>query len=70
VSNLSKDLKSWKTTAIGILTGLVLIAPQLINLLDGDPSTVFSTSAFWAGIAAMGFGVFAKDGDKSSEDVQ
>ncbi len=67
--NLVKDLRSWKTTVVGLLTGLTLIVPQLIALLDTDPQTVFDLKILVAGLAAIGFGTLAKDGDKSSEDV-
>ena len=67
--NLIKDIRSWKTTAIGWLTGLTLIIPQLINLLDSNPETIFSLAAVLVGLAAAGFGTVAKDGDKSTEDV-
>lgn len=66
---LMKELKSWKTTALGFISGLLVILPQIQNLLDGDPETLFSESVFMMGLALMGFGVVAKDGDKSTEDV-
>ena len=64
-----KNLKSWKTSAVGFLSGLVIIATQIIALLDTDPATVFSYEAFVAALAVMGIGFFARDNDKSSEDV-
>lgn len=67
--NLKADVKNWKTSLIGFLTGLALCATQLVNLFDSDPETVFVLSIFLGGLAAMGFGVVARDGDKSSEDV-
>lgn len=63
------DIKNWQTTIVGFLGGLVICATQVIAALDGDPATVFELSIFFAGLAAMGIGFFAKDGDKSSEDV-
>lgn len=69
MNSLKADIKSWKTTVIGVLTGLAICAPQLINLLDGDPETVFQLAIFLSGLAAMGIGVFAKDGDKSSKKL-
>ncbi len=67
--NLVKDIRSWKTTLVGWLTGVAIIVPQLIYLLDSDPETTFKLPVLLAGLAAIGFGTVAKDGDKSSEDV-
>lgn len=69
MEKLLKDLKSWKTTALGFLGGLMMVIPQIIAVLDDDPETVFVKSIFFTGFAMMGFGVAAKDGDKSTEDV-
>lgn len=54
-------MKNWRTTAVGIITGVGLIIAQLVALLDADPSTVFSIEGFLAGLAALGIGWFAKD---------
>lgn len=67
--NIKADVKNWKTTIVGFLTGIILCAKQLVNLLDKDPETVFVTSIFITGLGALGLGMFAKDGDKTSEDV-
>jgi len=64
-----KNLKSWKTSAVGFLSGLVIVATQIIALLDTDPATVFSYEALVAALAVMGIGFFARDNDKSSEEV-
>lgn len=69
IAKLMTDLKSWKTTALGFISGLLVILPQIQNLLDGDPETVFSETICMTGLALMGLGVAAKDGDKSTEDV-
>ena len=69
IAKLIKDLKSWKTTILGIISGLLIILPQVQNLLDGDPETVFSETILMTGLALMGLGISAKDGDKSTEDV-
>lgn len=61
---------SWKTTLCGIL-GVIAAAITLVvqPLLDGDPSTVPQWGAFvTAATAALGL-VFARDNDRSSEDV-
>lgn len=69
INNLVKDLKSWKTTLVGWLAGVAIIIPQLIALLDSNSETVFELSLLLAGLAAIGIGTVAKDGDKSTEDV-
>ena len=63
-------MKSWKTTLCGILglvaAGITLVA---IPMLDEDPATAANWGAFGVAIAtAMGLW-FARDNDKSSEDV-
>lgn len=60
-------VNSWKTTIFGILTGLSIVAPQIIAFLDGDPSTVFDSELFLGGLAAMGIGIVARDNNVSSE---
>lgn len=54
---------------LGIIGALVLILPQILALLDGDPETVMSWEIVTTGLGMLGLGVFAKDGDKSTEDV-
>jgi len=61
--------RSIKTTLLGVIAGLLLILPQLRNALDGNPETLMSIEVILEGIALMGIGVAAKDGDKRSEDV-
>lgn len=56
-------LKSVKTTVLGIAIGLAVIAPQIVNLLDSNDETVFSMKIFLGGLAVIGFGIAAKDGD-------
>ena len=60
-------MKSWKTTAAGVLAGLGILAVQFGNLLDSDPATVFSWEACVAALGAFGIGWFARDKDVSSE---
>ena len=68
--NVQTLLKSVKTTVLGIALGLIIVAPQIVALLDGDDTTIFSLKLFLGGLAAMGLGIAAKDGDKSTEDVK
>ena len=67
--NLASDIQSWKTTVVGFLTGLLLAVPQIINLIDSDPETLFDMKILIAALGAMGIGVFAKDGDKTSKEL-
>ena len=69
IEKLMKDLKSWKTSALGILGGLMMIIPQIIAVLDDDPETVFSKATLMAGFTMMGLGIAAKDGDKTSKEL-
>ena len=63
-------MKSWKTTLCGVLgvvaAGITMIA---IPLLDQDPATAARWVEFGS-LAAAAIGLlFARDNDKSSEDV-
>lgn len=69
MNKLATDIKNWRTTIVGFFMGLIICATQIIAALDNDPETVFEMGIFLSGLAAMGIGVLAKDGDKSSEDV-
>ena len=60
-----KALQSLRTTILGIVAGLIVILPQIQALLDNDDSTVFSLKILIGGLAVMGIGAAAKDGDKS-----
>jgi len=61
---------SWKTTTCAILgilaAGITMIA---VPLLDEDPATVAQWGAFGAMLAPLVGLLFARDNDKSSEDV-
>ncbi len=58
---------SWKTTVIGVVTGLVIVLTQVKNLIDGDPSTAFDMNIMLGGLGVMGIGMFARDNNKTSE---
>lgn len=61
---------SWKTTLCGILgaiAGAITLVAQ--PMLDADPNTVPQWGTFAAAAAAALGLVFARDNDKSSEDV-
>lgn len=69
MANIETTTKNWQTTVCGVLIGISMCISQLINMLDSDPETVFQISIFLAGLGAMGIGIFAKDGDKTSENI-
>ncbi|MEM9372409.1 MAG: hypothetical protein AAGA55_02095 [Planctomycetota bacterium] len=60
---------SWKTTALGIIGGFMLLLPQLSAVLDDDPETNPDWQQVTAAFAMFGIGTVARDGDKSSQDV-
>jgi hypothetical protein len=61
---------SWKTTLCGLLSlvtaGITMIAQPL---LDGDPTTNPQWAAFGTAVAAAVGLLFARDNNKTSEDV-
>ena len=62
-------MRSWKTTLLGVGTMLAVVGAALKAAFDGDPATVVEYGPLAAGLTA-GIGlVFARDNDRSSEDV-
>lgn len=62
-------MKSRKTTIAAILTAAAIILMNIAGVLDDDPTTTFDMSAVIAALGVLGVGWFARDNDKSSEDV-
>ena len=60
---------SWKTTVAAILGVLVIAAAQGQAALDNDPNTVANWGLVFAALPGALVGLFARDNDKSSEDV-
>jgi len=67
---MKKNLKSWKTTIVGIIIAVAGVSHQLAALVDDDPTTVFDLKILLVALGLGGIGVLAKDGDKSTEDVK
>ena len=62
--------KNWKTTALGVMTGLGLLLTQLTAVLDDDASTEWRGGMVLAALSAMGIGWFSRDKDVSSEGTK
>lgn len=59
---------SWKTSALGICALLTAIGVAGTALLDGNPDTKPDFASIATAFAGLGL-LFARDNDKSSEDV-
>ena len=60
-------IKSWRTTALGVIGGLIIIMPELRALVDGNEGTVADLDTLASGLLiAFGFGM-ARDNSVSSE---
>ena len=60
---------SWKTTVFGAGGLLIIVANVASMLLDGNPATNPDWSVTIPSVMACLVGLFARDNDKSSEDV-
>lgn len=69
---IEKMQGSWKTTLYGILAALGVIAGQVMNLIDGDPTTVFSVeiliTTIITALGMFGLGSAARDRKVTSEE--
>lgn len=61
-----KTKRSIKTTIAGVLTGVIILATQVLNLINGEPVSI---EAVAAGLGAIGIGIFARDNNVTSEDA-
>ena len=64
--DLTKDLRSWKTTLCGVIGALMVWLPQILVFIQGGD---LNFKALVIGLTILGGGIVAKDGDKSTEDV-
>ena len=62
-------MRSWKTTVAGIAAIIAAVALAISNELDTDPATVADWGVVLATVIAGVGLLFARDNDKSSEDV-
>ena len=61
--------KSWKTSGAGFAAILVAVGSAITAVTDNDPTTNIDIGALTAALLA-GIGlIFARDNNKSSEDV-
>ena len=60
---------SWKTTVLGVAALLSALGGALTALLDGNPQTSVDLGQITSALAGLGL-IFARDNDKSSEDVR
>lgn len=62
-------LKSWKTTALGVVTALAILSGEAKSFLDDDPKTQPNWEAVVAALGILGVGVAARDSDVTSEQA-
>lgn len=62
-------MRSWKTTVAGIAAIIAAIALAISNEFDSDPATIADWGVVLATVIAGVGLLFARDNDKSSEDV-
>ena len=60
--------KSWKTTVAGVVAGLSILIPQILSLIESGAGADLDTGQIILGLSFMGFGMAARDGNKSSQD--
>ena len=64
MKSIFKSVKSWKTTLVSLLGAAIIVAVQVMNVLDDDPKTAFNWEATQGALFILGVGILAKDGDK------
>lgn len=69
LANNMKINGSWKTSLFGTGGILIIVANVASMLLDGDPNTNPDWSVTFAALMPAIAALFARDNDKSSEDV-
>lgn len=62
---------NWKTSLMGIITGLMVLLTAAKTLLDDDPATnpdMNTVVEAITGICIIFWGILSRDADKSSQD--
>lgn len=60
-------MKSWKTTAAGMLGAVSILLAQASYFLDGKPETVVDLTAITTAAGLIWLGISARDNNVSSE---
>jgi hypothetical protein len=60
---------SWRTTAVGILGAIGILAGQASAALDSNPATIVSFSEIFAALSVLGLGLIARDDSVTSEQA-
>ena len=63
-------MSSWKTTVMGICTILSILSGVAIAFLDGNAATNPDWTTAVAGLTTAAGLIFARDNNKTSEDVR
>lgn len=63
-------MKSWRTTLLGILAGVAMLAAEVRDAIDTDPATVFELDKVLTALGLMGLGVIARDDKVTSEEAK
>lgn len=61
-------MKSWRTTASGVIAAVIVCLTAVGAIIDGDPAT----NPDWAGVGAalvMGYGLFAARDNKVTSEA-
>jgi hypothetical protein len=69
MGELKKSSGSWKTTGVGVAAFVGALGYALVALWDGDVETVPNWEVVVGAFVGMVGLIFARDNDKSSEDV-
>jgi len=62
---------NWKSSLLGIITGLIVLLAAARTLVDNDPETnpdISTVAEAVTGIAIIIWGIITRDADKSSQD--
>jgi hypothetical protein len=66
---LTASVRSWKTTALGVLMAVDAVGHAVMSLIDGDPLTNPDWNVTIMLVAAAIALIFARDADVSSKEA-